>query len=252
MFVANRQTRGQGLLESIIGIGVILAGTIGAITLVSSTIRAGRTSNNQIVAASLAREGIEVVRTQRDSNWLKIQANEDTDSGTSGIQLDTFSGIFDPVGGRHLVVPQLSSVGAWQLRFLQVGGDFSIDCGFPGRPCSNVCWLATPAMYRQRDACPSGNDQLTVFRRLLEIDPVCREDDSPADGVPDVGSAAAERIVGLPNSSGSGAVDGDGQACAANEIMVGVRVLSRVQWSEAGGTKRVELEDRLYNWKYAQ
>lgn len=63
------------MLELIISIGIILVTTITAATLIIITITAGRVSQSRVEAANFAREGIEVIRDIRDSNWLKRQQN---------------------------------------------------------------------------------------------------------------------------------------------------------------------------------
>ena len=62
---------GQTLIEAIIAVGVILVGIMSAVTLTVATISAARTSDFSVVAYNLAREGIEVARARRDSNWLE-------------------------------------------------------------------------------------------------------------------------------------------------------------------------------------
>ena len=61
---------GQGLLEAIIAIGIILTATIASLTLIVSSIEASRGVRERLIASNLAREGIEAVRAVRDSNWL--------------------------------------------------------------------------------------------------------------------------------------------------------------------------------------
>ena len=64
------KNKGQSLLELIVAIGIILACTIATLTLVITSIQAGRKGSDKIIATNLAREGIEIVRNIRDSNWL--------------------------------------------------------------------------------------------------------------------------------------------------------------------------------------
>lgn len=71
-----RTSPGQTLLEAVVAIGIILTAVIGSSTLIVSSITAGRASQNRTEAANYAREGIEIIRSMRDSNWLKIEQNE--------------------------------------------------------------------------------------------------------------------------------------------------------------------------------
>ncbi len=62
---------GQGMMEVIVAIAIITTGITGTVTLTYSNLRGNETSINQIIAANLAREGLEVVRNIRDENWLQ-------------------------------------------------------------------------------------------------------------------------------------------------------------------------------------
>lgn len=70
---------GQTLIEAIIGISVLIAGTVTALALGIMTIRSGQVSQSRTIADNLAREAIEQVRAVRDSNWLADQNAVDGD-----------------------------------------------------------------------------------------------------------------------------------------------------------------------------
>lgn len=61
--------KGQSLLETVIAVGIILAGIVPLVALTTMTAKAGRSALETTIASQLAREGIEVVRNKRDSNW---------------------------------------------------------------------------------------------------------------------------------------------------------------------------------------
>jgi Tfp pilus assembly protein PilV len=71
--------KGQTLLEMIIAAGIIIASVITIISLSIVTIRGGRASEYRVIAANLAREGIEYFRNIRDTNWLVEDNSWDTD-----------------------------------------------------------------------------------------------------------------------------------------------------------------------------
>jgi Tfp pilus assembly protein PilV len=58
------------MLEAIIACGIIVTAISSALTLVAGSVKASKESETSIVAGNLAREGVEVVRAIRDSNWL--------------------------------------------------------------------------------------------------------------------------------------------------------------------------------------
>ena len=92
---APASRRGQSLIEVIVASAVIMTAVSAALTLVSSSINAEKNSEAQITAGNLAREGIEVVRSIRDSNWL---AGASFDTGLTGITARDYTGVpvFDP------------------------------------------------------------------------------------------------------------------------------------------------------------
>lgn len=58
---------GVTLLESVIAIGVLLVGVVGTLVLVNTTIKLGRVNQDRIAAQNLAREGMELVYSLRNS-----------------------------------------------------------------------------------------------------------------------------------------------------------------------------------------
>lgn len=102
------ERRAQTLLELIIAIGVILISTVSAATLIVTTIVSGRVSQTRVEAANLAREGIEVVRGMRDSNWMKRDQNIPGPDGEVTYSWDT-----KLADGGYLA--KLSQISGWSL-----------------------------------------------------------------------------------------------------------------------------------------
>lgn len=63
-------SKGQSLIETIAALGLLTTGIIGGLTLAAYAFGASDVSLKQIIATNLAREGIEVIRNRRDTNWL--------------------------------------------------------------------------------------------------------------------------------------------------------------------------------------
>ena len=59
------------LLETLVAIYVLLVGIVGVMDITSQNLASGTISKNQLIAANLAQEGIELVRNKRDSNFLE-------------------------------------------------------------------------------------------------------------------------------------------------------------------------------------
>jgi len=73
-FIVNN--KGQGLVELIIAIAVIEIGIFSVWSLFLINFNAEREAEMRIVGTNLAREGVEVIKNIRDSNWLKNSNNE--------------------------------------------------------------------------------------------------------------------------------------------------------------------------------
>ncbi len=79
-----KMRNGFSILETVVSLGIITIGIIGVLGLFTQTIRSGEISFNQEIAINLAQEGIEVIRNQRDSNW--IIPNIDWNDGINGTE----------------------------------------------------------------------------------------------------------------------------------------------------------------------
>lgn len=138
------QRPAQSMLELILAIGIILTSTISATALIITTITAGRSSQTKIEAANLAREGVEIIRAIRDSNWLKKSQNVIV-SGTTIYDWDT--GI--SVAGDYIAEFN-STTNSWTLR------SYNADLAVVSKPnsadyytqnCQNNC---TKTRYSRR------------------------------------------------------------------------------------------------------
>lgn len=61
------------LLETIIALFILTAGILSVIGLILTTTRSLALTKDQTIAANLAQEGIEIVRSIRDTNWLEAE-----------------------------------------------------------------------------------------------------------------------------------------------------------------------------------
>lgn len=76
----KNQKKGFTIIETFVGITVLLLGIVGPLVLVNRNLQAARFSRNQITAYYLAQEAIETVRQVRDSNLIRIY------NGGTGVQ----------------------------------------------------------------------------------------------------------------------------------------------------------------------
>src|SRR6185436_5586231 len=66
----NSQT-GQSLIETIAAIFILTMALTAGLGLAIYAFSRSAVSENQVVASNLAREGIDVVRAMRDTNWME-------------------------------------------------------------------------------------------------------------------------------------------------------------------------------------
>lgn len=63
--------KAESLIETIIAVFILATGATAAFAFLVSSLRMTENIENRIIAINLAREGIEAVRTIRDSNWIE-------------------------------------------------------------------------------------------------------------------------------------------------------------------------------------
>ncbi len=166
--------RGQSFIEAMVAIGVIISSVSSSLALVQSSITATTKGGAQVVAANLAREGVEVVRAARDTNWLKGR----------GFQV----GLIDP-GGDKTVRPILDrAAGTWTLSFLPTSLSSS----------NADVYVTDEGLYLQADAQPSGS-AVSPYARTVTLLHLCRDDASGTErAVGGSGTCSgSETLVGL-------------------------------------------------------
>ena len=139
--------KGQSLLELLVALSILVVALTATIVLIVTSINAGREARNKLVATSLAREGIEIVRNIRDSNWI-----DTTDPSWD-----------DGLIGDNTAIPVIDGVNSITL-------DFSENNFTPIKLDGNA--------YLQGSTAP-GTD--TQFYRLLYLNPICYDDSDPVN-----------------------------------------------------------------------
>ena len=67
--MTRKNQQGITLIETMVAITVLIIGLVGAVILATYSIRVTEDSKHEMTGVNLAREGIEVIRNVRDSNW---------------------------------------------------------------------------------------------------------------------------------------------------------------------------------------
>lgn len=75
MMTTSSTQRGFTLVETLVAITIIATALVGPFYAVQQALNASRNARDQLIATSLAQEGIEYVRSIRDSNYLYNIAN---------------------------------------------------------------------------------------------------------------------------------------------------------------------------------
>lgn len=209
-------------METVIAIGIILFGLLSVLTLSTSSLVVSTVTSNEFLAANFAREGIEMARAQRDTNWLMYDTDSTTEwnagmhAGTNYSAVASFSA-FETNGSYLDFRPENFG------ETCPGAGSTTYDCtALWYDPSTNVYIQTTaptfvPSDYTQSD-----------FSRLVYTYPVCRNDSDETDEV----------VL----TSGS---------CAVGYTQVGIDVRSVVQWpgrDQTGAT--YTLEEYLYDWKF--
>lgn len=83
---ARSALTGQIMIEAIVALTLLVFGTLGIYSLISSSLSLTRTTGNQYVAANLAMEGIEVVKNLLDRNIADGDPTTTWNSGLTGCQ----------------------------------------------------------------------------------------------------------------------------------------------------------------------
>ena len=130
---------GQGLLEAVFAIGILLMVAGAILALATSNLVGQKASEFQVRANNLAREGIEVVRSIRDGNWL---AGSDWDEG-------------------------INSGPSARAMFNEADSSWVLD--FEPLTAETVLWLNLATGVHSHD----NAGRRTVFRRILELSSIC-------------------------------------------------------------------------------
>jgi len=144
---------GQSLLELLIAITVLVTALVATVVLIINSIEAGKASRNKLIGTNFAREGIEIVRNIRDSNWIDPNG-VNWDDSLIGVADSTAIPIID--GSSDITL------------------NFSVDAFTDGDAQIKV----NSSQYVQG---LSLTDEDTSFFRLLYINPICQDNSDPVN-----------------------------------------------------------------------
>lgn len=211
-----KNKKGQSLVELVIAIGVITVGLFSVWNLFLSNFNGEQESGARILSVNLAREGIEIVKNIRDSNWLAIENNNScSHNGFTSDPCNWDSGLSGD--GSGVIANILSD---------DVYIDYSADTISDSK--TRIYRDPSPGLYSH-----DSSGQATTYRRLIEMKNIC----------------CADTDVNLKCDDFSIDFTVEDTACQILELKVGVDVKSTVSWVIKGQTRQLSVEERLFNWK---
>lgn len=247
--IFNLDNRGQGLIEVFIAIYLFLVALLSIMNLVSYNIQVQNFNHNMLIASNLAREGVEIVRNIRDTNWLS--SNPDT----GNIEWDN-SLIYNESENQEVAInghfPENSF---YILNGYMHGYDFEYiitPLGLSWEDCINDNFSNFGPNYQNY---PGGFFcKVNILRS--EINPeVSFYDIFDTDSSPEnVIATSFYRMININEICADGndeeILQGYNEHCSDSSLeKIGIQVISRAGWKNLGRVSTVTLEDRLYNWK---
>lgn len=164
------QKKGLTLVEVIVALAVIIMGVVAGLTLTVYNLKASLYGEHQLVAANLAREGLEAVRARRDSNWL---SGEEWNKDIFAAGETNFSPSFNPVDGSWSMEPadnaDVDECVNCRLYLDQASGVYSLDNSKTRTIFSRllsikeICWVAgvfEEAVRETGETCAEVNQEL--------------------------------------------------------------------------------------------
>lgn len=166
--------KGFTLIELIIALAVFSVGIMAAFTLALAGLNTSKDNYARILSANLAREGIELVRNIRDSNWLKIEDNYDCDDDdTNGIQLCSWNkGLYN---------------GYYKVDYID-DNLFELAEGIDFNDISNY-----RLNYGEGTFDHQSSDNLTNMARMIEIKDICLNSDE-AESIKNINDNSCEDV----------------------------------------------------------
>ncbi len=216
IFSNLKKQNGQGLLELVVAIGVISVGLFSVWNLFISNYNGEQEAGARILSINLAREGIEIVKNVRDSNWLAIDNNDNC----------SFNGAIDSPCKWD---SGLSGDGTAVLKNILLENVY-LDYSADNISDSNTkIYLDSLTNIYSHD--PSGEQ--TTYHRLIKLQNICCSD---SDNDLQCDNFAVDFVV-KPTS------------CLSTELKAGIDVEAIVSWSLNNKPRQLSVNERIFNWK---
>lgn len=235
---------GFTLIEGIIATGIISTALIVGLALAYSNLTAAQANADRVIAGNLAREGIEVMRNVRDSNWIRRSVNIDkNDDISDGLQFYAWDDILDEnqvaIASGYIDIfldPLFPSAGEYLTNYVLAeavanGGMYDLmSCMAAG---DIRCRVQKKDNKYFQDSSQTGT--ITQFNRRIIIKPICWD---TSGGNSDYWYEYVKELGVLPN-----------EYCTGGDEKIGNLVISHVMWKRGNKVLEVKVKEKMYNWR---
>jgi type II secretory pathway pseudopilin PulG len=214
----RQNQKGFTLIGIAVSLSVVALSLIGLFILAARGLRAAGVSQQRLIATMLAREGIELVRWIRDTNW--VDGDDSTEWGTGICTFTDASGRAAQQYTNYLTIHVNS-------RALE-------DSGIVNAADQGDLMVDTTRLYLNNNVYTHEDTGTpTPYHRVIRI-------------------FADPEGVDIPNGNfpGDGALGTDSDNCGGGtaDEPTPILVVSTVLWEERGRVHEVALSERLFNW----
>lgn len=152
------------VIELMVWILIFTMWCLSAFLLVYTALNSSRNSRNEIVAANLARESIELIRNNRDNNWLQILSWNKLDNAWEQWKYLTW--------GYYIIDNDYSNTNS-QIKISKLSDSFVEDYKYIVNPSDihDRTQLCTDSLNRLVHDCANGNKE-TRFYSYIKVEPL--------------------------------------------------------------------------------
>ena len=164
------------MIELIVALFILILGVTSLVSLNITTVKTGAENKDQILASNLAREGVEIVRNIRDSNWLagkNFAAGLSSGNDYTGTIFYTFAPVFEMV--------------------------FTANSFEDDPLVSTPIYIYNNFFYQPYPLLFVGSEK-TKFKRLITLDRICRNNTTDIETIRESGfscDSATETLAGI-------------------------------------------------------
>lgn len=161
--------RGETLAETIIALSILAIGITMASTVIMNSMRNLANAKNRVIAVNIAREGIEAVRSIRDTNWLLY-----SDKRRQCWNHDPASGVacdgLNPIPPGTYIVYKFQD-GSWHLQLADTNPSLDSDIPPDGVPDNDLELIALSLVdidiNINSDGVGGDNDDLDMYNHMV-------------------------------------------------------------------------------------